>query len=931
MVLTWRGSFVAMAVALLGGVPSAVATAQEPVAGPAAVSIRSGSSDAGQVGTVGRVGTVGKVREVRGAPVNTAPQTLVQPDGTSFTARQRGDAARHWWTVGNATVARDTAGTWRFATRLDRAGQPAASGSRVTRNAAAPSAAKGLRPARDRVDAPESALPRMGVEGPQKTLVILAQFLNRSSVGTTAAQWNARFFGATDSVRSFYRTASSNQLDITPATESSGTVNDGVVGWVTLPMNHPNYFDDVDGRAWAVTAAAVTAANPFVDFAAYDTDGSGVVEPDELHVTVIAAGYEGSYGGTTSCTPNVWGHQWAIDSGAPTVDGKVVGRAGYTQFGESHCDVSDPTDAHQATIGIMAHELGHDLGWPDLYDIDQSSSGIGEWSLMAAGSWGTKPSSVLPGDAPTLPDAWSRSVQGWVDPVEVVGTRSVDLTQVQTTDGVYRLLPNPNGPEFSWTGSGRGEYFLVENRQPSGADVALPGCGLVVYHVQENQPDNSVDTDRLVDVVEADGLEGLDDRFYRGGPGDAWHGAAGQTRLSSTTTPSTRLNNGASTPAAMTATGGCASTMAATLTGTPKGGRFVAQTPTRVLDTRTGTGVPEAPVGPGATVTLTVPGLPADTTAVTLNLTGTGPTASTFVTAWPAGTTRPNASNLNLAKGATDANLVTVKVGPGGKVSFWNASGSTHLIADLAGYYSPSASAAYSPGSPSRVLDTRTGTGVPQAPVGAGELVTLTVPGLPADATAVTLNLTGTGPTASTYVTAWPAGTTRPNASNLNLAKGATDANLVTVKVGAGGKVSFWNAGGSTHLIADLAGYYSPSAPVTYYPGSPARILDTRTGTGVPKAPVGAGATVTLTIPGLPADATAVTLNLTGTGPTASTFVTAWPSGTTRPNASNLNLAKGATDANLVTVKVGTGGRVSFRNASGSTHLIGDLAGYFRP
>ncbi|MDT0215003.1 M6 family metalloprotease domain-containing protein [Rothia sp. ARF10] len=925
MALTWRGSFVATAVAVLVGVPSAVATAQEPVGAPTAPSTASTHVDARRFDT-GR-----QVREVRGAPVNPAPQTLVQPDGTTFTARQRGDAARHWWTVGDAAVARDTAGTWRFATRLDHAGQPAPSGSRVTRSAVAPSVAKGLRPVKDRVDAPEGALPRMGSAGAQRTLVILAQFLNRSTVGSTPAQWSARFFGATDSVRSFYRTASANALDLTPATESSGTANDGVVGWVTLPMNHPNYFDNVDGRAWTVTAEAIKKADPFVDFSAYDTDGSGVIEPDELHVTVIAAGYEGSYGGTDSCTPNVWGHQWAIGSGAPTVDGKVVGSEGYTQFGESHCEKSVPAEAHPATIGIMAHELGHDLGWPDLYDIDQSSAGVGEWSLMAAGSWGTKPSSVLAGDAPTLPDAWSRSVQGWVDPIEVVGTRSVNLEQASTGTSVYRLLPDPDGPEYSWTGSGRGEYFLVENRQRTGADIALPGCGLVVYHVNERQPDNSVDGNRLVDVVEADGFEGLDFPGYRGGEDDAWHGVLGQTRLSSATTPSTRLNDGTPTPAAMTATGGCAPTMSATLTGTAPPGRFVARDPSRVLDTRTGTGVPKAPVGPGATVTLTIPGLPADATAVTLNLTGTAPTASTYVTAWPTGTTRPNASNLNLAKGATDANLVTVMVGSGGRVSFWNASGSTHLVADVAGHYSPSGSAAYSPGSPNRVLDTRTGTGVPQAPVGPGELVTLTVPGLPADTTAVTLNLTGTAPTASTWVTAWPADTTRPNASNLNLARGATDANLVTVKVGSGGRVSFWNAAGSTHLIADLAGHYSPSASAAYYPGSPHRVLDTRIGTGAPRAPVGPGAVVTLTVPGIPADATAVTLNLTGTGPTASTYVTAWPTGSTRPNVSNLNLARGATDANLVTVKVGTRGRVSFWNASGSTHLIADLAGYFRP
>ena len=72
---------------------------------------------------------------------------------------------------------------------------------------------------------------------------------------------------------------------------------------------------------------------------------------------------------------------------------------------------------------------------------------------------------------------------------------------------------------------------------------------------------------------------------------------------------------------------------------------------------------------------------------------------------------------------------------------------------------------------------------------------------------AVVLNLTGTGPTAGTYVTAYPAGQSLPTASNLNLGIGQTAPNLVIVKVGTGGKISLYNAAGSTHLIADVAGW----------------------------------------------------------------------------------------------------------------------------
>ena len=183
-------------------------------------------------------------------------------------------------------------------------------------------------------------------------------------------------------------------------------------------------------------------------------------------------------------------------------------------------------------------------------------------------------------------------------PGGVDATTTVSLPQVATTDTVYRLLANPNGPEYSGSGLGVGEYFLVENRQKAGLDVALPGCGLMVYHVHENQRRNATDTDRLVDVVEADGFEGLDVPDYRGGPGDAWHGVIGHTDLNSSTVPSTRLNDGAGTIAAMTATDGCAPSMLATLSGVstlptvPANDDFVAaQAVTGTAGATTGTNV----------------------------------------------------------------------------------------------------------------------------------------------------------------------------------------------------------------------------------------------------------------------------------------------------------------------------------------------------
>jgi hypothetical protein len=234
-------------------------------------------------------------------------------------------------------------------------------------------------------------------------------------------------------------------------------------------------------------------------------------------------------------------------------------------------------------------------------------------------------------------------------------------------------------------------------------------------------------------------------------------------------------------------------------------------------------------------------------------------------------------------------------------------------------------------------MDTRNGTGVAKAPVGAGKTVSLQVAGVngvpAAGVTAVVLNVTATGATANSIVTVYPDGETRPGTSNLNFTKGETIANLVVVPVGADGKVDFYNVAGSVNLVADLSGYYS-AAGAGFAPLGPVRVMDTRSGTGVAKAPVGAGKTVSLQVTGVdgvPASGvTAVVLNVTATGATANSIVTVYPDGETRPGTSNLNFSKGETIPNLVVIPVGADGKVDFYNVAGSVNLVADLFGYYR-
>jgi hypothetical protein len=120
---------------------------------------------------------------------------------------------------------------------------------------------------------------------------------------------------------------------------------------------------------------------------------------------------------------------------------------------------------------------------------------------------------------------------------------------------------------------------------------------------------------------------------------------------------------------------------------------------------------------------------------------------------------------------------------------------------------------------------------------------------------------------ATSYLSVYPAGQNRPATSNLNFAAGQTIPNMVIVRVGARNKVTFYNAAGTVNILADLAGYYAPGPGATDTALPPARVMNTLTGVGAPMAKLGAGAQVTLTIPGLPAGTTAVTLNATATGP----------------------------------------------------------------
>ena len=397
----------------------------------------------------------------------------------------------------------------------------------------------------------------------------------------------------------------------------------------------------------------------------------------------------------------------------------------------------------------------------------------------------------------------------------------------------------------------------------------------------------------------------------------------------------------------------------AALTEITTAGGFQPLLPSRILDTRSANGVATTtPVPSQQSVELQVTGrggVPeSGVGAVVLNVTVTAPTWNGFITVYPTGSVRPTASNLNFAQGQTIPNLVTVKVGTDGKVTLFNGQipgHSVHMVADVAGYYlagTPTEPGTFVSLSPSRILDTRSANGVATTtPVPSQQSVELQVTGrggVPESGVgAVVLNVTVTAPTWNGFITVYPTGSVRPTASNLNFAQGQTIPNLVTVKVGTDGKVTLFNGqipGHSVHMVADVAGYYlagTPTEPGTFVSLSPSRILDTRSANGVATTtPVPSQEPVELQVTGrggVPESGVgAVVLNVTVTAPTWNGYVTVYPTGWPRPNASNLNFAQGQTIPNLVAVKLGANGTVSLFDGQipgHSVHLVADVSGYF--
>jgi hypothetical protein len=362
------------------------------------------------------------------------------------------------------------------------------------------------------------------------------------------------------------------------------------------------------------------------------------------------------------------------------------------------------------------------------------------------------------------------------------------------------------------------------------------------------------------------------------------------------------------------------------------GADYTPVSPERILDTRIGLGAAKAPVAAHGDLTLPIPAIDgvnaADMSGVAVNVTVTGATAGGDLTVFTQSGAGDDTSNINFAAGQTIANLVTVQPA-GGAITFYNNSGGTvQVIADLDGYYGNSGSGFQGVG-PVRVLDTRNGTGT-AGPVAAHGTVRLNLSGeLPAGAAAAVLNLTVTQPKDGGNIRAFADGQPVPGTSNLNFTAGETIPNQVIVPL-AGDVADFYNdSSGTVQLVADLDGYYASGAIGSFVPVGPTRVVDTRSGLGIPAGAVPAHGTLVVSLPAGTPSPSAWVLNVTVTEPQAGGDLRVFPENSAVPDSSSLNFSAAQTIANLVTVEPSSGEIAIYNDSSGSVQIVIDEQGYF--
>jgi immune inhibitor A len=366
-----------------------------------------------------------------------------------------------------------------------------------------------------------------------RALAILGRYSD-SSPKYSPQDFQSKLFDGpnpTGTITEFYKEISYNQMYFT------GNCR----GWYQVPGTLNSYVGTDNGLSSTegpkFVLDLITAADNDINFADYIQYYDAQGNP---RIGMIAAIHTGA--GSEAGAHNIWSHKWSfgvyngnkayVTNDIDPVSGKNVLIDG-TYACEPELAGASNTSGNLIDIGVFCHEFGHVFGLPDLYDTDNSSEGLGQWCLMASGSWGGNGNSP---QTPTHMSAWCKQKLGWVTPV-AIDSLNVNLTinNVEQNPLIYKMW-KLNQPV--------NEYFLVENRQKTGFDKNLMNSGLLIYHVDDARTNNTNENHPWVDVEQADGRRDLNHAMNRGDDGDSFPGTSNNNRFDLLTTPS---SNGYST------------------------------------------------------------------------------------------------------------------------------------------------------------------------------------------------------------------------------------------------------------------------------------------------------------------------------------------------------------------------------------------------
>ncbi len=490
------------------------------------------------------------------APARPGAFEVTQPDGTTLELVLRGNGYNHWHEDLEGRPVVFAEGAWHLA-ELDARGRLQATSYRAgTQLPAGVTFASGVTPVAPAGPGPrDPKLDRALNQDPSSTTAPAFQ-AGSGSVGNLVLLLRFNGHGPGGQNRTL-----PSQADVTtimnavgghPTLAPTGSVRDHylentygaltidstVTAWIDVPNSETYYANGNSGltsRTWELIEDGLDAADASIDFSQFDSDGDGWIDA----ITFLHSGYGAEWGGSdqygTSQDDRMWSHKWSIPTWTSAEGIKV-----------SEYNISpglwSTSGSNPGRIGVVAHELGHFFGLPDEYDTDGGGQGLGNWCLMAAGSWGFDGSQQYPSHM----CAWSKMKMGWIAPTQLLlGAHSLSHLEVNAEAFVLD------------SGYPNGEYVLIENRRQVGFDAQLPQQGLGIYHCDDAKGElgsNNVNADEgypgqagwpangnhyRIALLQADDDWELEQGFNRGDSLDPYR-ASFATQITGTTSPNLR-------------------------------------------------------------------------------------------------------------------------------------------------------------------------------------------------------------------------------------------------------------------------------------------------------------------------------------------------------------------------------------------------------